>query len=104
MWHRVPVVALASSAVPETVGGAGMVLPVGAAAAVVAAAVDRVLGDGSVRDELVARGVVRLEEFSLVRTRARFAEAIAGVIEGAEGGFDAGGSGSAGGDGRGSAA
>ncbi len=80
MWHRVPVVALASSAVPETLGSAGVLLPEGSGAAVVAAAVDRVLGDGSLRDSLVARGLVRVDEFSLERTRARFAAAIGSVI------------------------
>jgi glycosyltransferase involved in cell wall biosynthesis len=79
MWHRVPVVALATSAVPETLGSAGLLLPEVSGAAVVAAAVDRVLGDGSLRDALVARGLVRVEEFSLARTRARFAEAITEV-------------------------
>jgi glycosyltransferase involved in cell wall biosynthesis len=105
MWHRVPVVALASSAVPETLGSAGVLLPGrsessgagggGAAggagggagggragAALVAAAVDRVLGDASLRDALVARGVARVEEFSLERTRRQFADAISGVIDG----------------------
>jgi L-malate glycosyltransferase len=81
MWHRVPVVALGSSAVPETVGGAGVVVPVGeAGAAVVAAAVHRVLGDAVLREALVAAGVVRVEEFSLARSRARFADAITTVM------------------------
>jgi glycosyltransferase involved in cell wall biosynthesis len=87
MWHGVPVVALGSSAVPETVASAGLVLPVGPGGrgvrgglAVAAAAVGRVLGDGGVRDGLVARGRARVEEFSLERTRRRFADAIEEVV------------------------
>lgn len=84
MWHRVPVVALGTSAVPETLGPAGLVLPAGgdgrrSGPAVVAAAVHRVVSDPSLRDVLVARGAARVEEFALDRTRARFAAAIADV-------------------------
>jgi L-malate glycosyltransferase len=87
MWHGVPVVALGSSAVPETLGEAGVVLPgVGvdgsgrAGSALVAAAVGRVLDDTSLRESLVKSGLSRVEEFSLERTRPRFADAIAQVL------------------------
>ncbi len=88
MWHGVPVVALGAAAVPETLGSAGVVLPAGGGAAggvaggaaVVAAAVDRVLGDSVLREVLVARGRARAEEFSLARSRRRFADAITDVI------------------------
>jgi glycosyltransferase involved in cell wall biosynthesis len=83
MWHRVPVVALGSTAVPETVGGAGVVLPFRAgrqpAPAVVAAAVHRVVGEGALRDALVACGERRVAQFSLEHTRRRFAECLRGL-------------------------
>jgi glycosyltransferase involved in cell wall biosynthesis len=90
MWHGVPVVALGATAVPETVGSAGVVLPPGGGsgvvagvaggAAVVAAAVDRVLGDSVLREALVTRGRARAEEFSLERNRRRFAAAFTDVM------------------------
>jgi L-malate glycosyltransferase len=84
MWHGVPIVALGATAVPETLAGAGVVLPFRGgrqpAPAVVAAAVDRVVSDASVRDALVARGADRVEQFSLERTRRLFAERIGGVV------------------------
>lgn len=71
MHHGVPVVAYAAGAVPETLGGAGLVLdtkdPV-----TVAAAVHRVVSDSALREDLVARGRRRLGDFALERTRARF--------------------------------
>ena len=88
MWHGVAVVALGSSAVPETLGGAGVVLPVGpdggVTPAVVAAAVHRVVSDVSLREVLVARGRARVEEFSLARSRRLFADAMVALV-GAQG-------------------
>jgi glycosyltransferase involved in cell wall biosynthesis len=75
MWHGIPIVAYASSAVPETVGDAGLLLQ-DKSAAVVAAAVHRVVTDGALRMSLVEAGTKRLSELSLDRTRARFAELI----------------------------
>jgi len=82
MWHRVPVVALASSAVPETLGSAGVLLPEGSDNSLVAASVHRVLDDASLRDVLVAAGLARVEEFSLARTRTRFADTMADLLAG----------------------
>ena len=80
MWHQVPVVALASSAIPETVGPAGILLAFADGRqprpALVAAAVHRAVADGGTRDRLVKAGSARVEEFSLERTRGRFREAI----------------------------
>jgi glycosyltransferase involved in cell wall biosynthesis len=85
MWHRVPIVALGAAAVPETLGPAGVLLPVRSGRqptpAVVAAAVHRVLSDGSLRDRLIASGAERVEQFSLERTRRRFAQALSQVME-----------------------
>ena len=70
MWNRVPVVAFASSAVPETLGEGGVLLA-DKDAATVAAAVDRVLRD---RDAVVAAGTERLAAFDLARTRQQWVE------------------------------
>jgi glycosyltransferase involved in cell wall biosynthesis len=69
MHHGVPIVAYAAGAVPETLGDAGVLLP-GKRPGEVAAALHRVLTDGSVRDALVAAGKRRLELFGLERSRA----------------------------------
>lgn len=87
MWHRLPIVALGATAVPETVGGAGVVLPWVAnrqpAAALVAAAVHRVLFDGDVAACLVAAGVARAASLAIEVTAARFRDAIAALVAGA---------------------
>ena len=84
MWHRVPVVALGATAVPDTVGPAGVVLPFRGgrqpAPVLVAAAVHRVVSDGSVRDALVAEGSARVAQFSLERTRRLFADSLCSVV------------------------
>jgi L-malate glycosyltransferase len=76
MHFGVPVVARATSAVPETVGGAGLLLddrdPV-----VVATAVHRVLSDTGLRARLVAAGREQVEEFSFERTAKRTLELLA---------------------------
>ena len=70
MWNRVPVIAYAAAAVPETLGDGGVLLPA-KDPATVAAAVDRVVAD---RDAVVEAGARRLADFSLERTRARWVE------------------------------
>ncbi|HEX2038378.1 MAG TPA: glycosyltransferase family 4 protein [Acidimicrobiales bacterium] len=69
MHHGVPIVAYAAGAVPETLGDAGVLLE-RKRPAEVAAALHRVLSDGSVRDTLVAAGRRRLALFDLERSRA----------------------------------
>jgi L-malate glycosyltransferase len=67
----VPVVAYAATAVPETVGGAGVLLddkdPL-----TVAVAVDEVCRLGPARDRLIEAGHKRAAEFSLANTSKRF--------------------------------
>jgi glycosyltransferase involved in cell wall biosynthesis len=75
MHHRVPVVALRETAVPETLGPAGLLLPT-AAPALVAAAVDRLRVDPGLRAALQDAGTARLAAFDLDRARERFAAAI----------------------------
>ncbi|MGH9054760.1 MAG: glycosyltransferase [Acidimicrobiales bacterium] len=70
MQHGVPVVAYAAGAVPETAGDAAVLLsakdPV-----VVAAAVDGVLSEPGLREELLRRGRRRASELSAEATRRR---------------------------------
>ena len=78
MGCDVPVVAYASSAVPGTLGDAGVLLA-SKRPATVAAAAHRVLSDGALRQALVAAGRARLEVFSLARTRQRWVEVLRGL-------------------------
>jgi len=75
MYHRLPIVAYANTAVPETVQGAGLVLP-DKEPARVAAAIDRVLRDGHLRAVLADSASERVETFALPRVRAGFAAAL----------------------------
>jgi glycosyltransferase involved in cell wall biosynthesis len=79
MAHDLPVVAFGSSAIPDTVADAGLVLgtkdPV-----TFAGAVHRVLSDGSLSAELIARGRARAGSFELGRSSERFVEVL---LEGA---------------------
>ena len=79
MWHGVPVVAYASSAIPETVGDGGLCLD-SKEPSLMAAAVHRVVTDATVRDALVAAGRRRLEHFDLARSRATLRTAIESVL------------------------
>lgn len=79
-WHhRLPIVATASTAVPETLGDGGLLLP-RKAPALFAASAARVVGDGALREALVAAGSRRLADFALPKTRARFADAITSLV------------------------
>ena len=81
-WHhRVPVVAFGATAVPETLGGAGLLLS-DASCLPVAAAVARVLHDRNLADALRAAGLARLEELSLSRAQARLIEIADGLAAG----------------------
>ena len=84
MWHRLPIVTLQSSAIPETVVDAAIVLPTGRdpqpQAATVAAAVERTLHDETLRAGLVSAGTRRVAERSLERTRDRMAEVIGPLL------------------------
>jgi glycosyltransferase involved in cell wall biosynthesis len=81
MHHDVPIVALRSTAVAETLGGAGLVVddddPV-----TVASAVARVLDDPAVAAAAVAAGRVRAADFSPGRTRDAVAAALDALVAG----------------------
>ena len=70
MAFGVPVVARAWGAVPETLGGAGVLLPADAGPLLAAEALSRVLEDGSLRLDLVERGRERLAHFDPDRAGA----------------------------------
>ena len=79
MYNDLPIVAFASSAVPETVGDAAVLLadkdPV-----TVATAVHRVITDDVLRRSLVAAGRRRLAELDLNRTRANMRDELARAL------------------------
>ena len=80
MAWGVPVVAAAEAAVPETLGGAGVLLA-DKSPVVVAAAVERVLCDVVLREGLVSRGLVRAKELGPVPTRNRLREILTPLLE-----------------------
>jgi glycosyltransferase involved in cell wall biosynthesis len=71
MGHGVPIVAYGVAAVPETVGGAGLLLP-DKSAVPFAAAVGRVLRDAQLRGVLAAAGRARAARFDLAGSTQRF--------------------------------
>jgi glycosyltransferase involved in cell wall biosynthesis len=79
MHHGVPVVAYGSTAVPETVGAGGVVLP-DKSPSTLAAAVHRVVSDPGLHEALVAAGARRLADFDLATNRARFGELVQRAI------------------------
>ena len=80
MHFDVPVVAYASTAVPDTVGDAAVLLD-DKDPAVVAEAVHRILTDDSLRASLVQAGRERVDHFSMERTGKTMLDAITGFIE-----------------------
>ena len=75
MYHRLPIVAYTNTAVPETVEGAGLILP-DKEPARVAAAIDRIIGDPELRAVLAAAAAQRVETFALPKVRQGFANAL----------------------------
>ena len=79
MGHGVPIVAYGVTAVPETVGGAGLVLP-DKSAVPFAAAVGRVLHDETLRELLRAAGRERAASFDLSASTRRFVSLIEAAV------------------------
>ncbi|MEM9035727.1 MAG: glycosyltransferase [Actinomycetota bacterium] len=81
MWNGVPIVAFATTAVPETLGDGGLLLhdksPVH-----VAVAVDRVLRDDALRTAMIDAGRARIADFALERTTEQLVEFLTPVVEG----------------------
>jgi glycosyltransferase involved in cell wall biosynthesis len=80
MAHDLPVVAFASTALPRTIGGAGLLLS-DKSPAVVAEAVSRVMSDAGVRRGLVEAGRSRHRELSMNSTARRICEVLDTVIQ-----------------------
>jgi len=79
MGHGLPVVAYATTAVPETVGDAGLLLPTKDPGHF-AAAVDRVVHDPTVHERLSDAGRRRATTFSLARSRQRFVDLVTRAV------------------------
>ncbi len=75
MAWGVPVVAAAAAAVPETLGGAGLLLA-DKSPVVVASAVQRVLEDSGLREGLVRRGLTRAQQLSPEAARQRMRDVL----------------------------
>ncbi|HZP95089.1 MAG TPA: glycosyltransferase [Candidatus Limnocylindria bacterium] len=75
MRSDLPIVANAAGAIPETLGDAGVLLD-DKSPERVAEALERVVRDQGAREELIARGRRRLEDFSRERVREKLAGAL----------------------------
>lgn len=80
MANEVPVVAFASSALPETVGSGGLLLP-SKDPAVVAGAVHRLATDLRLQAAMVQRGTDRVATFDRVHTAPRLVAALREVLD-----------------------
>lgn len=81
MWNRLPILAFDATAVPETLGGGGVVLS-DKSPLQVAVAADRILRDDELRRALIEAGTERVADFELKRTTARLVEFLTPLIEG----------------------
>lgn len=75
MHHRLPIVAFAAAAVPETLGDAGILLDT-KDACTVAAAVARLRRDDALRAQLVEAGAARVAQFDPARAGPEFVDAV----------------------------
>lgn len=79
MGFEVPVVARGCAAIPETLDGAGVVVPPEEGSLLFAEAVERVLTDEELRHDLVSKGTKRLDAFQPEDARASFLRHILSV-------------------------
>jgi glycosyltransferase involved in cell wall biosynthesis len=79
MGHGLPIVAYSTTAVPETVGKAGLLLSTKEPLRF-AASVHRVVADKRLRAQFVEAGVRRAEAFSLSNSRRRFVDLVVEVV------------------------
>lgn len=80
MHYKVPIIAYDSSAVTETLGGAGLLLK-SKNPALVAEAIDRVIQDKNLRTALIENGTERLSDFSEERVKASLLKEISEFIK-----------------------
>jgi glycosyltransferase involved in cell wall biosynthesis len=83
MQHQLPIVAFESSAVPETLGDAGLLLP-GKSPTLVATAVQRLLADAPLRTSLVEAGRARVGALSIDATTSVWESVLERVLAGTE--------------------
>ena len=81
MGHGLPIVAYGVTAVPETVAGAGLVLP-DKSPAIFAAAVGRLLADPELYSVLAGAGLARAAEFDLAASTRRFVSLVEAAVGG----------------------
>ncbi len=79
MAHDVPVVAFSSTAVPETVDGAGVLVPTPSPPELAAAA-HRVVSDAPLRSALVARGRRRVDELGMAASGHKLQAAVSSIL------------------------
>ena len=79
MAWGVPVIAGAAAAIPETLGGAGVLL-LDKSPVAVATAIERVLRDAALREDLVSRGLERAKQLEPTRSRERLHDLFAQLI------------------------
>jgi glycosyltransferase involved in cell wall biosynthesis len=79
MGHGIPIVAYGVTAVPETVGDAGLLLA-DKSPLPFAAAVGRILNDDTLRRHLTAAGLARASGFSLPDSQRRFVSLVQDAI------------------------
>ncbi len=79
MANDLPVIAVAAAAVPETLGDAGLSFD-RCDPALLAAGIDRLVRDGSLRESLVAAGRMRVAELAIGPSTQRLVEALSPVI------------------------
>jgi glycosyltransferase involved in cell wall biosynthesis len=84
LYHRLPVVAHAAAAVPETVGEAGLLVAGPKSPLRIAAAVHLALSDPALRSRLAEAASRRLSELAPERSQARFAQVVEAAV-GADG-------------------
>lgn len=77
--HSVPVIARSAAAIPETLGGAGMLVPNGDAT-VVAECLDEVFSNAALRAELDRRGRQRLSELHPTVVETQFLDAMSPLL------------------------
>ena len=79
MHHRIPIVAYAAAAVPETLDDAGLVLHM-KDPCTIAEGVQRVLTDDALREQLVGAGTRRLRAFEIERSRQKLLDAVGSIL------------------------
>lgn len=81
MYFHVPVVAYASSAIPSTLGGSGVLLE-NKSFKTAAAEVNKIVSDKALKNEIVAKQDIRLRDFSAEVIKKSLLDYLEGIING----------------------